>query len=418
MLLGRRMTELPVASSRLRNLASIGQAVHQNKMVTKQGLLERLFSLAFSGLVYPQIWEDPVPDLQALDLKPDSHLITIASGGCNVLAYLTANPAAITAVDLNHAHIALNELKLAALRHLRTSEEFRRFFLHADDKANVEEYYRSLAPMLSESTRAYWEASGWGGQRISLFSKNIYRHGLLGKWIGVGHFMAKLYRINLAGLFETKTLDEQQAYFNDHIAPIFQKRLIRFLCNSPMSLYGLGIPPTQYEALAEGQPMADVLCERTKRLAAGFPLRHNYFAWQAFNRAYPDDREDALPIYLQRAHFSTLRERADRVRLQRRSVTEALRGQPHGTVDGVMLLDAQDWMTDEQLNDLWQAIGVACRPGARIVFRTAGRASVLPGRVGEDVLERFDYDQDMSEAMLAKDRSAIYGGFHLYCLRA
>ena len=412
------MTDLPVASGRLKNMAPIGQAVHQNKVVTKQGLLERLFSLAFSGLVYPQIWEDPVPDMEALDLKPDSHLVTIASGGCNVLAYLTANPATITAVDLNHAHIALNELKLKALCHLPTSEDFQRFFQHADDKANIELYDQLLASELSEATKAYWEASGLGGRRISLFSKNIYRYGLLGKWIGIGHFMAKLYRIDLAGLLKTGSLHEQEVYFEKHIAPIFQKRLIRFLCDSPISLYGLGIPPAQYEALAEGQPMADVLCERTRRLAAGFPLKDNYFAWQAFDRAYPNDSEDALPIYLQSVHFHTLRERADRVRLQRRSVTEVLRGQPHGSVDGVVLLDAQDWMTDDQLNDLWRAVAIACQPGARIVFRTAGRASILPGRVHSEVLDRFDYDQEMSEAMLARDRSAIYGGFHLYRLKA
>ena len=44
--------------------------------------------------------------MEALEIQPDSHIVTIASGGCNVLSYLVANPARITAVDLNHAHIA------------------------------------------------------------------------------------------------------------------------------------------------------------------------------------------------------------------------------------------------------------------------------------------------------------------------
>ena len=42
------------------------QAVHRHKPVSRQGIQERLFTLAFSGLVYPQIWEDPVVDLEAL----------------------------------------------------------------------------------------------------------------------------------------------------------------------------------------------------------------------------------------------------------------------------------------------------------------------------------------------------------------
>src|ERR1044071_2506200 len=91
-------------------------AVHRHEQLTRQGLLERAFTFAFRGLVYAQIWEDPAVDMEALAITPDSHVVTIASGGCNVLSYLTANPRAITAVDLNTAHIALNKLKLAAAR--------------------------------------------------------------------------------------------------------------------------------------------------------------------------------------------------------------------------------------------------------------------------------------------------------------
>jgi S-adenosylmethionine-diacylglycerol 3-amino-3-carboxypropyl transferase len=45
------------------------------------------FTLAFSGLIYPQIWEDPMADLDALSLEQGEHLAAIASGGCNILSY-------------------------------------------------------------------------------------------------------------------------------------------------------------------------------------------------------------------------------------------------------------------------------------------------------------------------------------------
>src|ERR1700741_1602116 len=97
---------------------AIDRAVINHEGLTKEGLLERAFAFAFRGLVYAQIWEDPVVDLEALAITPDCHVVTIASGGCNVLSYLTADPARITAVDLNTAHIALNKLKLVAARQL------------------------------------------------------------------------------------------------------------------------------------------------------------------------------------------------------------------------------------------------------------------------------------------------------------
>jgi len=45
--------------------------------------------------------------MEALRLGPDDRVVAIASGGCNVLSYLTADPARVAAIDLNGAHIAL-----------------------------------------------------------------------------------------------------------------------------------------------------------------------------------------------------------------------------------------------------------------------------------------------------------------------
>src|SRR3974390_1303994 len=102
-----------------------------------QGMLEYLFTLAFKGLVYPQIWEDPAVDMEALAITPESRVVTIASGGCNELSYLTADPPHIAAVDLPLAHVALNRLKLTAAQRLPTWQAFYRFFGEADAEANV-----------------------------------------------------------------------------------------------------------------------------------------------------------------------------------------------------------------------------------------------------------------------------------------
>ena len=68
----------------------------------------------FAGWSMHRSGRIPAVDMEALAIQPDSHVVTIASGGCNALSYLTANPRAITAVDLNTAHIALNQLKRVA----------------------------------------------------------------------------------------------------------------------------------------------------------------------------------------------------------------------------------------------------------------------------------------------------------------
>jgi S-adenosylmethionine-diacylglycerol 3-amino-3-carboxypropyl transferase len=99
-----------------------------------------------------------------------------------------------------------------------------------------------------------------------------------------------------------------------------------------------------------------------------------------------------------------------------RSVTEYLAGCGNASHGRYVLLDAQDWMTDTQLDALWAEITRTARPGARVIFRTAAEPSLLPGRIRPAILARWRYESRQSQTLSLRDRSAIYGGFHLYVL--
>ena len=380
-----------------------------------------MFTWAFKGLVYPQIWEDPEVDMEALALTPQCHVVAIASGGCNVLSYLIADPGRITAVDLSRAHVALNRLKLAAVRHLPSWQAFYRFFGEADEAANVAAYWRFHKDRLDAESRAYWEGralSGFGRRRISMFSRNLYHYGLLGYSIGLGHLVARVHGVDLRKVLAARSLEEQRAFFDASVAPLFDKPIVRWATATQLSLYGLGIPPAQYAALGDGAPnMAAVLRERVEKLACEFSIAENYFAWQAFGRSYSDGGSGPVPPYLRREHFATIRDRADRVEVLQRSFTEYLKSRPPRSLDRYVLLDAQDWMSDAQLNDLWGEITRTARAGARVIFRTAAAPTVLPGRVDDELMARWHYEAEPSRELTRRDRSAIYGGFHLYVLR-
>ena len=243
--------------SRAESHRRLKQAVRRNRVLSREGVLERLFERLFRGLVYTQIWEDPEIDLEALALAPDCHVVAIASGGCNILSYLTADPARITAVDLSQAHVALNRLKLTAAARLPSWEAFHRFFGAADDPANIETYDRLIAPFLDHESRTYWQGRSLhqaGRRRISIFARNAYRHGVLGRFIGVSHVAARFYGVDLRQLLAARTLEEQRHFFETMLAPLFDKPAVRWATANRLSLYGLGIPPAQYEALAGGIP--------------------------------------------------------------------------------------------------------------------------------------------------------------------
>ncbi len=405
----------------LRKNRQVADAVYQNKALSKAGFSERVFALLFTGLVYPQIWEDSDVDIEAMALTEGHRVVTIASGGCNVLAYLTRRPARIDAVDLNTAHIALNRLKLAAVRHLPSQADLFRFFGEAGNRANSAAYDRFLAPHLDAATRRYWEGRNWRGRkRIRAFEGNFYQTGLLGLFIASAHVAARLHGVDPTRILAAKNLGDQRRFFEEEMAPVFRSRLIRAILSRKSSLFGLGIPPAQYDSLITSGDgtMASVLSARLEKLACHFPLRSNYFAWQAFARRYPAPGEAALPAYLEKANYETLKANIERVALHHMNFTDLLAGRPAASVDRFVLLDAQDWMTDDQLNALWTEITRTAAPGARVIFRTAAEETLLPGRVSPALLDQWHYDQDASRTHSARDRSAIYGGFHLYLKNA
>jgi S-adenosylmethionine-diacylglycerol 3-amino-3-carboxypropyl transferase len=56
------------AAKSLKSAELIGAAVRRSRPLSAEGLRERLFTMAFSNLVYAQIWEDPAVDLESLAL--------------------------------------------------------------------------------------------------------------------------------------------------------------------------------------------------------------------------------------------------------------------------------------------------------------------------------------------------------------
>lgn len=182
----------------------------------------------------------------------------------------------------------------------------------------------------------------------------------------------------------------------------------------------MGIPPAQYDELVSstnGNAIA-VLRERVERLACDFPIHDNYFAWQAFGRGYDVEKRAAVPAYLRRDTYEIIRKRADRVEVHHASLTDFLREQPAQSMNRYVLLDAQDWMNASQLAALWSEIDrTADARDARVIFRTAGPDSPLPRKLPADLLAPWVYREQESRAWHARDRSSIYGGFHVYTRR-
>jgi len=398
-------------------------AVHHHSAASRKGLLERAFTFFFSGFVYNQIWEDPRVDLEALNLTRESRILTISSGGCNVLNYLVDGPHSITAVDLNPCHLYLTQLKIAALKGLPDFEEFFRFFGEANSSKNTDNYYRYVRQHLEGAARSFWEG-GFSltrpltGPRINFFSSNFYDHARNGACLRFFHTFAKLIGCDPARILKATSRDEQEQLFEETVAPFFDNRVIRFIGKLPVTVFGFGIPPQQFQKMNDetAGDMVGMYRSRVKRLACDFPIEDNYFAWQAFSRRYDCTRWQAVPEYLKRENYAALKANAGRVTTKIDSLSAYLRTQPANSLDRFVFLDAQDWMKPADLFELWNEVARVGRNASRIIFRTASSVSPVEKALPEDLRARFTYEEDLSERLHSRDRAAIYGGFHVYAL--
>jgi S-adenosylmethionine-diacylglycerol 3-amino-3-carboxypropyl transferase len=397
------------------NTQLIADAVRNSRDEAEATGWDRLFAFWFRRLVYTQIWEDPEADLAALQLPLGSTIVTISSGGCNALSYLTAQPAQVYAVDLNEAHLALLKLKLAGLRAFSRYDEFWQFFGDAASPANTELYRERLWLMLDADARAYWDKRNvLGRPRHAYFTDGFYRHGMLGRFIGLAHLLAKFARVDLTALLNGKPDAPERLEALGRLDRLFHSPLARLITATPALLFSLGIPPQQRELLGAGEPLNEVLHQRLLRLINGHPNEDNYFAWQALHRSYPGPGDRCLPPYLQRRQFERMRDGAGLIIPVHANLRQFLEGLPAREVDAVVLLDSQDWMAPEEIGALWNAIDRTGSENVRVIFRTAGAESPLESAELAGLRQIWRRDEERSAVGFALDRSGIYGGFHCY----
>ena len=400
------------------NTRLIADAVRNSRTREEASIWDRIFAFWFRRLVYTQIWEDPEADLAALQLPLGSTIVTISSGGCNALSYLTAQPAQVYAVDLNEAHLSLLKLKLAGIRAFSNYSDFWQFFGEAASPANASLYRDRLRALLDSQARAYWDKrNSVGRPRYAYFTNGFYRHGVLGRFIGLAHFVAKLAGIDLNVLLTGDVDAPERIEALDRLHRLFHSPLARLMTRTPALLFSLGIPPQQRALLGAGARLNEVLHERLLRLINGHPNETNYFAWQALHRSYPGPGDRCLPPYLQRRQFARMRNDAGLIIPVHGNLRQFLKGLPAREVDAVVLLDSQDWMAPEEIRALWDAIDRAGSDSVRIIFRTAGVDSPLESKELAPLREIWWRDEERSDIGFQLDRSGIYGGFHCYVRR-
>jgi S-adenosylmethionine-diacylglycerol 3-amino-3-carboxypropyl transferase len=350
---------------------------------------------AWDQVRYANVWEDADVLCDALaGVARGARLLSIASAGDNALALLTLDPAEVVAVDWSAAQLACLELRLAGFR--RLAHDRLLAFLGVLPDADRRATYRTLRPDLSPEARAFWDGRAQelsagilhAGRFENYF--RLFRRWVL-PWIHGG--------ATVRALREPRTIEAQRAFYRERWDTPRWRLLFRVFF-SRMVMGRVGRDPAFFTHVQGG--VGARILERTRHALTEIPVADNPWLAYIVTGRFPPE---AVPRYLRAEHFTSIRERVDRVRLVHGPVERAAAGR----FEGFNLSDLFEYMGSAEHAECYARLVAAASPRARLVYWNM----LVPRGIPRALAGRVRGLEAEASALHARDRAWFYCAFHI-----
>ena len=357
-----------------------------------------------SKLVFTHNWEDPESDQSALRIKSNDVVQAITSGGCNVLGFLMFDPKEIYSVDINPAQSHLLELKIAAIK-LFGFKEFIAFAGLADCENRLA-LYNKLKTSLTRAAAIFWD------EHTKIIQSGFIMNGKYERFIKLAGKLIWLLqgRKRVLGLFENKTIEEQQKYFDQVWNTRRFNYLFKVLFNKRM-LANRGLVADYFSFDDGSKSFADSFYIRAKKAFRDIPVQGNYFLSLYLLGKFRDVYE--VPEYLKEENFKTIKSRIDRIKVITIGAQNWIDTMPDQSIDCFALSNISELMSEQETHALFTGVARTAKDGARIIFRNL----MIPREVPEDLQVSIKKDQLLSKKLYQNDRSFVYGKVAAYIVQ-
>src|SRR6476659_4214803 len=111
-------------------------------------------------LLFAQVREDPLLEIDALKVRNGGSFVVVGSGGCTALSMISAGASHVASVDLNKTQNHLTELKAVSLGFV-SPWEYQGFLgaepMQGKRRARI---YLAIREHLSDGAAEYWDTHG------------------------------------------------------------------------------------------------------------------------------------------------------------------------------------------------------------------------------------------------------------------
>lgn len=377
--------------------ASLAPRTRQ-KVATPDRLSRRAFNGASDGrLLFAQVREDPVLEIDALRVRAGGRYIVVGSGGCTALSLVAAGAGHVAAVDLNKTQNHLTELKAVSLG-LVSPWEYQGFLgaepMQGKRRARI---YGAVREHLSAEAVRYWDG------HVELIENGVLGAGASEKFIRI---LADIIRAGvhprsrIKRLLACRSLEEQRRLYRDEWNNRRWRALFGLLVNR--WTFNTTYDPAFF-ANVDNPSFAKHFHRLFEHAICEVPASTNYFLHYMLTGSYPVLRDGGIPPYLDPSWDPSLDEIAQSLQIVDGRYEDYLRSCDTSSTDGFALSNICEWMDDFSIEGLFEEVVRVAKPGARLVFRNFVGHTEVPERLRDRVSE----DREAGVKAIARDRSCV-----------
>ena len=348
-------------------------------------------------LIFAQVREDPVIEMQALAPALEGPIVIVSSGGCTALSMLAAGARQVVAVDLSPTQNHLVELKCAAIRTIDAQAAIAFLGGQPMPALRRRRLYGVLAPLLSDRARAYWDANA------AMIERGVLHAGRSERFIGLVAAVVRrlvVRRYGVSRLLVADSLDEQRKIFARDWRGWRWRALFALLLNR--WTFSHAYHPSFFEHV-ENPSFARHFRLLAERSLTEIPARDNYFLHDMLTGVYPVHEPNGVPPYLTSRGVARARDADQKLSLVDGSLTEYLRSRPPQSIQGFALSNVAEWLDERGVDELFDEVARTAASGARVVFRNFVGWTEIPERLKRVIVECRGY----GERLIGRDRSVV-----------
>jgi S-adenosylmethionine-diacylglycerol 3-amino-3-carboxypropyl transferase len=350
------------------------------------------------AISYSMCWEDPLILSEALEVSKQDSILSIVSGGENILSLLLKNPNKIVGIDIKKEQIYLTKLKISCIKNLEF-DEFARFIGIKPSNYRLE-IFNNIKKYLEKEEAEYWE------NHLDIIKIGVINCGKFER------YLAKFRKYCLPLIISKKkinkfllldSVEKQERFYKTY----WDNWRFRLLFKIFFSKKGLEFGrDKQYFKHSSKDKISDYYLKRVKHSLTEIPVRTNFFMHYILTGTIPVPFKDHP--YLDKSNFNKLKDILNHKKIEfiGSDIHEFLKYSKEKLFSKFNLSDIFEAKTQEEYESLLKEIVRVSKNNSIVCYWNN-----LANKSDHCSINNLIKDKEKSEKLYKKDRVHFYSRF-------